>query len=271
MTPVIALSDIHGQMFVFPALAKLRQKYPTAKVVFLGDYQDSLHHHTGLKVAQTILTMQKAEPEQIFVLQGNHDAALWESMTGINEYWLDADGEDVISEAVLTTGEMPATMAEATEVVRREYTEVIEWFGHLPLTLRLGKLLFVHAGLDLTKADPVAETSNQDKYWLREEYWYGLKHPEFARNPLDCAIITGHTPTSSIAGVYAGAAAPATLRNRTVSPVGVYVVQYVGEYARFFIDGGNHGGPAARIGNIAVFNADDGTLIEAVEDQEELY
>lgn len=34
MQPLIALSDIHGQMLVFPELAKLRVKYPDAPVVF---------------------------------------------------------------------------------------------------------------------------------------------------------------------------------------------------------------------------------------------
>ena len=36
--------------------------------------------------------------------------------------------------------------------------------------------------------------------------------------------------------------------------------------ARFFIDGGLHGGPAWSLGNIGVVDADTGTLIDAFED-----
>lgn len=267
MQPVIALSDIHGQMLVFPALAKIRDKYPEAPVVFLGDYQDSAHHHSGFRVAQTIKDMQEAEPDKIFVIQGNHDASAYESLIGENNYWLEMDGEDVVMEAALAAGKLPVDMNDALAIVKRVDAALINWLGTLPLDLQIGKLIFVHAGLDLTLPDPVADTLPHDKYWLREDYWYEKLYPNYAHNPLASAIVTGHTPTSLITGIYDRPAEVTTLRNRTSSSHGILTVQYAGEYARFFIDGGNHSRPAAAIGNIAVFDADAGTLIDALEDE----
>lgn len=190
----------------------------------------------------------------------------WESLTGKNEYWLDADGEDVIAEAVLLSSHTLQNMSAAFELVQREYSDMISWMGKLPLTVIIGKLVFVHAGFDLSLHDPIKDTSDHDKYWMREEYWYNVQ-PVFAHNPLDYAIVTGHTPTRGITGLYAnGKADINTKRNRVASPTGVLTVQYEDEYARFFIDGGNHGGPADFIGNIAVFDADTGMLIEVLED-----
>jgi len=266
MHPVIALSDIHGQLLVFPALAKLRLKYPEAEVVFLGDYQDSFHHHTGVSVAQKIQAMQVANPNKIFAIQGNHDAAAWESLTGQNEYWLEMGGEDIIAETMAIEGRSPADMTEAITMFKHEHVGLFDWIGALPLNIQIGKLFFVHAGLELSLADPIEDTLPHNKYWLREDYWYGKNAPNYAHNPLDCAIVTGHTPTGLITGLYDGSAAATTLRNRTVSPRGVLTVQYENEYARFFIDGGNHSSTAAHIGNIAVFDADNGTLLEAIED-----
>ncbi|WP_338214784.1 metallophosphoesterase [Companilactobacillus muriivasis] len=265
MKPVIAVSDIHGQMLVFPELEKIRAKYPDAPVVFGGDYQDSMHHHSGFSVAQRIMEMQQAEPDKIFAIKGNHDASAWESLTGENDFWLEADGEDVIAEATLLKGHKLTSMKMATEFVRRDYADLIDWMGRLPLTVKLNKLLFVHAGLNLSLSNPIEDTPDHDKYWLREEYWFSVQ-PYFARNSLNCAIVSGHTPTSNITGLYLdGTADSATKRNRVASRIGVFTVQYKGEYARYFIDGGNHGGPSYYIGNIAVFDMDTGRLIEALE------
>lgn len=268
MRPVIALSDIHGQMLVFPALAKLREKYPEAPIVFCGDYQDAKHHHSGFRVAQTIKNMQEAEPDKIFVLQGNHDASAYESLTGENDFWLEIDGEDVVMEAALAAGKLPKDIDDALAIVKREDADLIQWLGALPLDLQIGKLVFVHAGFNLSAPHPIADTPPHDKYWLREEYWYGTAYaPNYAHNPLKAAIVSGHTPTSLITGTYDGDVAVATLRNRTATPHGVLIVQYEHEFARFFIDGGNHSGPARMFGNLAVLDADRGTLIEAVEDK----
>ncbi|KRL97622.1 metallophosphoesterase [Levilactobacillus hammesii] len=268
MCPVICVSDIHGQLFVFPKIKELRRRYPSAHVVFGGDYQDSIHHHTGLAVADTIRKMKIAEPDKIHVIKGNHDQLLWQSLTGKNTDWFEAGGDDIIEELSLTFTQSPADLWEAIELVKRKYAFLITWIGLLPMSVRIGHLIVVHAGIDLTLADPVKETSEHDKLWMREPYWYSAFYPNYAHNPLDAAIISGHTPTSLITGIYDGQPSQETLRNRTVSPRGILTVQYKNEYARFFIDGGNHSGPVNHIGNIGVFDADTGRLIEAIEDSE---
>ncbi|WP_143463118.1 metallophosphoesterase [Levilactobacillus enshiensis] len=266
MKPVIAVSDLHGQMLVLPKVKKIRHRFKDAPIVFDGDYQDSFHHHTGFSVAQEIMQWQQKDPEHVFALKGNHDEDAYESLTGKNSYWLEAGGDDVIAEAVLGATQAPGSLEEAIGMVKRDYAPLITWMGKLPTTLQIGKLVFVHAGLDLTLANPIKDTPEREKLWLREPYWYTAIYPHYAHNPLQKAIITGHTPTSLITGVYDGQAAAETLRNRSVSPRGILTVQYEGEYARFFIDGGNHSGPTINTGNIGVFDADTGRLIEAIED-----
>jgi serine/threonine protein phosphatase 1 len=270
MNPVIALSDLHGQTMSFPALAKVRERYKTAPVVFCGDYQDSFHMHTGLKVADTIFKMQQKEPDAIFALQGNHDAALCESLLGRNTYWLDAEGEDTLIEILSGKTQQPSDINMALSMVRQQYMTLFQWLDKLPLHLQIGKLIFVHAGFDLSLSDPVALTPREDQYWLREGYWYGKKAPEWTHNPLNASIISGHTPSSLITGIYADSpAAPATLRNRVASAHGILTVQYANEFPRFFIDGGLHSAPAHRLPNFAVLDADSGELIDAIEDYSE--
>lgn len=58
MRPVIGLSNLHGSLLTLQVLKKMQAKYPQAPIVFGGDYQDSFHHHTGVRVAQRIQAMQ---------------------------------------------------------------------------------------------------------------------------------------------------------------------------------------------------------------------
>lgn len=268
MRPVICISDIHGQVFALSKLFSLRNKYPNAEIVFGGDYQDSAHHHTGLAVVEAIRKIKIAEPDKVHVLKGNHDQMLWQSLTGQNTDWFELYGDDTVEELSLNFTQPPSDLWEAIKMVREKYAYLITWIGLLPTTVRIGHLIFVHAGFDLSLPDPVKETSEYNKLWLREPYWFAAVYPNFAHNPLDAAIISGHTPTSLITGIYDGQPSQETLRNRTVNPRGILTVQYEGEYARFFIDGGNHSGPVNHIGNIGVFDADTGRLIEAIEDIE---
>lgn len=96
-------------------------------------------------------------------------------MTGRNSYWLDGNGEDVIIEAVADANPQPASMVEAIEMFNNQYAELIRWMDNLPLHLQIGRLLFVHAGLNLSLQDPIASTPEQDQYGVRESYWYGEK------------------------------------------------------------------------------------------------
>lgn len=269
MKPVIAVSDIHGQILVFPALRKLRKRYPSALVVFCGDYQDSFHMHTGLRIIDTIYRMQQQGPSNIFVLKGNHDAALVESMLGINSYWLDAEGQDTLLEILAEDSLEASDIDTAFEMVKQRYMALFHYIDQLPLHVQLGKLVFVHAGFDLSLPDPINQTSEQDQYWLRESYWYGnngKKRPVWRRNSLPFSIVSGHTPTSLMTGTYSdGIAAESTRRNRVASPHGILTVQYEDEFPRYFIDAGCHSGPASRIPNLGVFDAETGQLIEAVE------
>jgi serine/threonine protein phosphatase 1 len=153
-------------------------------------------------------------------------------------------------------------------VVKQKYQDLFRYIDRLPLHVQIGKLIFVHAGFDLSLRDPINFTTEQDQYWLRESYWYGnngKKRPVWGHNPLPLSIVSGHTPTSLMVGTYEGNAAKSTLRNRVASPHGILTVQYEHEFPRYFIDAGCHSGPASRIPNLGVLDAETGELIEAVE------
>lgn len=68
---------------------------------------------------------------------------------------------------------------------------IIEWLHSLPLKLQLGKLLFVHAGIDVEV--PIDHQAAETLAWIREP-WLSSTGPY--ENGL--AVIHGHTPIADV-------------------------------------------------------------------------
>lgn len=263
MTRVIALGDIHGQMAVFDRLHQIQQQYPDALTVFIGDYIDG--HVQGFDVLQAVRAESLAKPEQTIVLRGNHEQIMLDYLADPEvKTWLFNGGDATMAYAI----KAKFGHAEVDDLNRQRllasYAGLLTWVDTLPLDYAIGKLRFVHAGYDLSASNPVSLTSEDVKLWAREDYWYGQQDGVFAHNPMPYTIVSGHTPTGYIEGRYEGNLRAPKAMDLMHHPV--YAVKYPGEFARLFIDGGNHGGAQDMTGNIVVLDSQTGQLIKKFED-----
>ena len=258
---MIAVSDIHGQMTVFSRLDAVQARYPGAITVFVGDYIDG--HQTGFAVLEEIRRRWLADAEHTVVLRGNHEQMMLDYFRNAAlDNWLNNGGKATLAEAVRQHYGHAAGTGTNRKLVCTAYSGLLALVRELPLEYRCEHLWFVHAGVDLTRPE---QASTDTKLWAREAYWYGGQAaPIFASNPLAATIVTGHTPTGYIEGRYRDNFKPAKLLTPECHPV--FALRYPGEYARVFIDGGNHGGDEERLGNVVVLDSTSGELIETIED-----
>lgn len=265
MAIVIALGDLHSQLATIPRLLQVQSLYPEAITVFLGDYIDCYGPNNGLALLAKIQTIQAQDSQHTVVLIGNHEQGLLDYLASPTQSaWLAYGGMETLRAA---TDDWTADKGPlfARQLLLDHQLALITWLRQLPLTYTLGKLYFVHAGLDLTLASPLRDTSRHNKLWIDAKYWYAPNQwGTFAHNPLSYSIITGHTPTARITGKYEGNVHPAKQESDLNT---IYAVQYPHEMPRYFIDGGaGSGQPHTEFGNIAVFDSDTGLLIDAYED-----
>lgn len=264
MTIVIGLSDLHSQVKSLDRLREVRAHYPEAITVFMGDYIDTYGENSGFALLERIRAMQAADPQHIVVLRGNHEQAAINFFENPKQTaWLSFGGEATLQAVANSLGGGENVMADR-QLIMNQKSELLDWVRQLPLTFTTGKLCFVHAGLDLTLADPIRETTAHDRLWMRANYWYDPHYwGIFGHNPLPVSLITGHTPNGSISGRYADAHRPDKLESDNYA---IYAIQYPHEFPRYLMDGGAGGEAPRALGNIGVFDSDTGLLVDAIED-----
>ncbi|MGR9436618.1 metallophosphoesterase family protein [Rhizobium leguminosarum] len=190
---VYAMSDVHG---CYNELVKAQRRIeedaariPGPKlIVMLGDYVDR-----GPDSSAVLEFLSKTPPPgfQRFVLCGNHDAELvklYRKPACILE-WLGFAGPETLHsygidiERLLQSAAGNETIAR---VIRNMIPERhIQFLESLPIMLRIGRVLFVHAGIkpgiDLKKQ------KDSDLMWIRQ--------PFLDEGPqLPVLVIHGHTP-----------------------------------------------------------------------------
>jgi serine/threonine protein phosphatase 1 len=272
---VIALSDLHSQLGALPRLRRVQARYPDATTVLIGDFIDCFgENNSGLTLLEDIRLMQSADPQHVKVLMGNHEAGALNFFANFNsDDWLDYGGlSTLLAEAkrlnLVPNGTSQIAQERLALTTRKSLlthkSALISWVAALPLTLTIGKLAFVHAGLNLTLASPLTDTSDYNRLWLRNSYFYTPNSWDiFAHNLSGYTLVSGHTPTGKVRGRYENDVMPA----KSVSPSNsIYAIQYPGEPPRYLIDGGAGDHNPHQLGNIGVFDSDTGLLIDAVED-----
>ncbi|WP_155286492.1 metallophosphoesterase [Lacticaseibacillus zhaodongensis] len=261
---VIAVSDIHGSMTVVGNLRRMQARYPDAYTIFCGDYFDG-HEHSA-EVVGTI--MRQVEDKRAVAILGNHDLMFSDYMEGgtASDLWYVNNGDQTITSMLKykgITGIDPRS-DEARHDMIDSYQAEKDFVRKLPTICVYGKMLFIHAGLDLNSADPLRDTKPSDRIWIREDYIYRADRsdPIFAHNPLDYTLVTGHTPTGLIGGRFDGS----DEEIKTSFPkCPILKIAYPDECARYFIDGGVHSGQPENQGNIAVFDEQTGELIDSLQ------
>lgn len=261
---VIAVSDIHGSMTVVGNLRRMQARYPNAYTIFCGDYFDG-HAHSA-EVIRTI--MRQVEDKRAVAILGNHDLMFSSYMEGGDgaDLWFLNSGAETITSMLKSKGitGLDPRSAQARHDMLDSFQDEKQFVRKLPTICVYGKMLFIHAGLDLSSADPLRDTKPSDRIWIREDYIYRTDRSEaiFAHNPMDYTLVTGHTPTGLIGGRFDGTdkEIKANFPRCPILKIG-----YPGESPRYFIDGGVHSGEKENQGNIAVFDETTGELVDSLQ------
>ena len=175
----IMIGDVHGHYEGLMTLLEAIAPSSTDQVYFLGDLIDR-----GPLSAQ-VVDFVKHSPYKC--LLGNHEQMLLNILTtecisaSTVQAWLYSGGQATVASYEKAT--IPA--------------EDLEWFKTLPAYLDLGDIWLVHAGVNPTI--PLAEQTADQFCWVRDEF-FRIKKPYFP----DKLIITGHTITFTLPGVFPG-------------------------------------------------------------------
>ena len=166
---LIAIGDIHGEIYKLNEL--LRQLKPKKEdtLVFLGDYIDRGKH--SKEVIERLISLSK-ETNCIF-LKGNHEQMLLKipetkSETDVN-YWMINGGVETF---------------DSYGNFENIFNYHRDFFNNLKLYYLTDKYLFVHAGINPDKS--LEEQTEDDFLWIRDSF-INKKHN------LKQKIIFGHT------------------------------------------------------------------------------
>jgi serine/threonine protein phosphatase 1 len=184
------VGDIHGRRAQLNALLNvLPHDKDSDTLVFLGDLIDRGSDAPG--VVADVLELQRASPERVIVIRGNHEQMMLDFMDDDSRLWLAhvTGGEQTFQQYTETT--LHLETEEDFDIVRRKLEESvpaehIEFFRRMPLYHEDDYALYVHAGLDQGKHP--RDTEQRHLLWARDEDFY--KH--YRGKP----CVFGHTPTT---------------------------------------------------------------------------
>lgn len=147
-----AIGDIHGGANTFRALLDKINLSLEDRLYLLGDYIDRGPDSKGvLDVIMQLL----ADGYEVRPVRGNHEDMLLEAVTGTNDdflkYWLEEWGDTLKSFGVSAPQDLPV-----------RYLTLLDQLPYIRLE---DDYVFVHAGLDLTAADPLTESSPTAMVW----------------------------------------------------------------------------------------------------------
>lgn len=148
-----AIGDIHGGAKTFRALLEKIDLQREDRVYLLGDYVDRGPNSKG--VLDIILKLNDAGFD-MRPLRGNHEAMLIRAIYGDKsdetKIYMHSWGADSLKSFGITSArDMP-----------RDY---LYFLRGLPFLLEDGQFIFVHANLDMSKDDPITQSSTECMLW----------------------------------------------------------------------------------------------------------
>lgn len=170
-----AIGDIHGGIQTFRALIRKINPKHDDRVYLLGDYIDRGPDSKG--VLDAIISMQESGCD-IRPIRGNHDDMLYRAATEQHDdyswYWMKGWGFHTLSSfAIDNPSDLPA--------------KYVNFLASLPLLYTEQNFILAHAGLDMTKTDPITESAPADILWGDKS------SPDLVSGSLHYRLITGHT------------------------------------------------------------------------------
>nr|WP_257235083.1 metallophosphoesterase [Pleomorphomonas sp. JP5] len=195
-TVVYAIGDVHG---CFDALMAAEQRIEkdaagiSAKrriVLYLGDLVDR-----GPRSADVLDHLVGTQPDDFerLSLCGNHDETFLsfiEDPQG-NMGWLEFGGEETLESYGIDFNRLArhrGGAASLRDILQSRVPEAhVAFLKQLPVSVRFGSVLFVHAGV--RPGVPLDEQDDDDFMWIREPF---VSQP----NGLGLTVVHGHTPAN---------------------------------------------------------------------------
>lgn len=182
------IGDIHGCYEEMKEILKHWNK-DKQQLVLLGDLID--RGPDSLACVQ--LAMKLVKEYNAIVLGGNHEELFseWLDMEkDLDFYYMDIFDNTIRSLLYREKNVLlKRTKEEISSRIKTLYPEVLEFMANRPLYYETDKLLFAHAGCNLTP--DWKEDAEKDCLWIRSPFIYG-------ENKTGKVIVFGHTPTSNI-------------------------------------------------------------------------
>ncbi|WP_333571447.1 metallophosphoesterase family protein [Sphingomonas sp.] len=174
-TRAYAIGDVHGRRDLLEDLLtridaeRATDPRPCDHLILLGDLIDRGPESRG--VLDLLLARQAIDP-RLTILGGNHEAMLVALLDGDLrdlETWLHFGGEECAMSYGLDPIALLADPAAAPALLRAAIPEAHQaLLRALPDSLRLGDVLFVHAGI--RPGVPLGAQSPQDLRWIRTPF-----------------------------------------------------------------------------------------------------
>ncbi|HBF28945.1 metallophosphoesterase family protein [Rhizobium sp.] len=194
---IYAIGDVHGSYIeLLNAECRILQDAASFEgnklIVMLGDYVD--RGPSSRQVVQHLMRPLAPQIERV-ALCGNHDDAFCQFLEdpSAGRRWLDfgaaatlySYGMD-IDQSLQKAGGFSGLSALLAEAVPAAH---YQWFKSLPVMLKVGQFLFVHAGVKPGTA--LDAQTDEDLMWIRE--------PFLSRGPeMPYTVVHGHTPTDTV-------------------------------------------------------------------------
>jgi len=166
--PKYAISDIHGCGLTFEELLNSIGLNKSDELFILGDYINRMPR--SKEVIDKIMHFQQ-NGYQIHTIQGNHEDMLLDYLDSCNP-------PSIFTETLESFGIKKLNQLD---------NHYIDWFRNLKLYEEDDAHIFVHAGLDFSQSNPLADTHNL--MWIRG--WYETINYKWLG---DRKIIHGHEP-----------------------------------------------------------------------------
>lgn len=196
-----AIGDVHGRADLLTAthrrIAQDLARRPVAdwRVIHVGDYVDRGPESRAVLA----VLMARARDPRVTALLGNHDdflrAFLADPLGAEFELWLWNGGDATLAafgipeREVVAALEAPARRPALARRVSAALPGVGAFLDALPLLVREGDFLFVHAGL--RPGVPIERQQREDLLWIREPFLS-------AREDFGAVVVHGHTPVSAV-------------------------------------------------------------------------
>lgn len=283
----IFISDIHGNKKTIDLIKTARSNYADYTLVGGGDYID------GRKDSKAVLDYLISQDNAI-ILRGNHEQMLIDFTEGRDEpinddigymqpLWFANDGKTTLHSLFHYKFSNSKYKLAQTMLKNSKYYQFLK---QMSIMYDTPYIIFVHAGVlpraDYDNPENYKGIANYDydmyRLWARREYIYEFEKdipvhqytiddkthkevnlPVFAHNETGKTIVTGHTPTALISGIFDKT--HKQVSKKPFTRCNVLTIQYPNEPARIFTDNGNHSRYPKHDGNVVVID-NKGTVID---------